>query len=119
MKLILPIFILMLVNLACLNSEKKVALFIMPEYGKDFNLTVNDKYSFNSIVKDSGKHGPQEYIGNIFTQSNMIKIKIRILDKDSSFLYNIDKTDSLIFGLDISNQHFVIQNQNEYIWYYD
>jgi hypothetical protein len=102
------------------KSAKKISLFIMPEYCNDFHLKINDSIVYNSFVFDKQPHGPQELITTINKDNKeTLKIDIRIMEKDTSFLYNVKNVDSLIFGLDIKNKYFVIMNQSQYVWCYD
>ena len=100
------------------SNGKQLSLFIIPEYKDSFRLSVADTLHFSSVHADKEKHGPQELITKIETSKDTLKIKLEIAGRDTLFLLNVKKVDSLIFGLDM-NRRFFTMNQDQYIWYYD
>ena len=101
------------------QKGKEVSLFIMPEYKDDFTIRINDSETIFSYKPKIEMHGPQELIEKANLFCGLLEIELRIMNKDTSFCYDISTTDSLFFGLTIENDAFVIQNENEYIDYYD
>ena len=99
------------------NSEK-LSLVIIPEYKDRFQLKIDDSLNFNNIQIDKEKHGPQELITKLSKSGDSIKINLHISNRDTIFVKSKKGIDSLIFGLDLQ-RHFFMQNQDEYIWYYD
>jgi len=104
-------------------TEKKanvdnLSLFIIPESKDSFQLIIDDKVKFNTIRLNKETHGPQELITEIAKSADSIKLNLKIGDRDTLFNISTAHNDSLIFGLDLQ-RHFIVMNQNQYIWYYD
>jgi len=99
-------------------SKSTLSLFISPPDKDNFAITIDDSLTFDKYVVDESEHGPQELITTINKFENRFKIKLRIRDRDTTFMLDTRKIDSLIFGLNQDNR-FVIFDQDEYIWAYD
>jgi hypothetical protein len=100
------------------SDGKQLSLFIIPEYKDSFRLSVADTLHFSSVHADNEKHGPQELITKIDKPTDTVKIRLEIAGRDTLFVLDVKKVDSLIFGLDM-NRRFFAMNQDQYIWYYD
>lgn len=99
-------------------NGKQLSLFIIPEYKDSFQLSVADTLHFSAVHVNNAKHGPQELISKINKSTDTVKIRLRICGRDTLFVLNVKKVDSLFFGIGM-NRSFFVMNEDQYVWYYD
>lgn len=79
---------------------------------------MNDSLKFTNTYPGAKEKGPQVLIDVIPKTSPIMKFKVHMADRDTTFNYNVQNVDSLRFGL-FANNSFMISNEDEHVWFYD
>ena len=126
---LLSSFIILLVSCDSGNNAKiktrlpvhkngSLSLFVHIGFEHQFTLVVNDTLKYSTIYPGATDEGPQVLVDVIPKTSPIMKFKIHIADRDTTFSYNVQNIDSLRFGL-FANNSFMISNEDEHVWFYD
>lgn len=98
-----------------LQIDKSVSFFRASGYYDKFCIKVDGRFNYFEKKQDKGSGAFGYLIGKYRTRNNIIKVYLSINDRDTSFIYNIEKHVSLMIGLNGSNNFFVF-NEKEYVW---
>jgi len=98
-----------------IQKNKSISLFRASGYYDKFCIKVDGRFNYFEKQQDKGNGAFGYLIGRYKTNNNVIKIDLKINDRDTSFTYNIEKYDSLMIGLNGSKNFFVF-NEKEYVW---
>ena len=125
MKKIAIIIIVLLVFMACKtkleDDSKKVSVFVgilMPEVEGKVSVWVNDSliYKGDFIYGKESEYGNEMLVGKVRKDSSLYKFKVKILDRDTTFNYNMSNVDSIAIGLIIDkNKYFYIRDNSVHL----
>jgi hypothetical protein len=93
------------------HKDGNLSLFVHIGFEHQFTIVVNDSLKFTTTYPGSTDEGPQVLIDVIPKTCPMIKFKVRIAERDTTFSYNVQNVDSLRFGL-FANNSFMISNED-------
>ena len=100
------------------HKKGNLSLFVHIGFEHQFTLVVNDTLKYSTTYPGATDEGPQVLVDVISKTSPMMKFKIRIAGRDTTFSYNVQNIDSLRFGF-FANNSFMISNENQHVWFYD
>jgi hypothetical protein len=100
------------------HKTGSLSLFVHIGFEHQFTLVVNDSLKFTTTYPGASDEGPQTLIDVIPKISPIIKFKVHIAERDTTFSYNVQNIDSLRFGL-FANNSFLISNEDQDVWFYD
>lgn len=113
--LVILLFIPTVIYTNELRKDKSVSLFRASGYYDRFCIKVDGKFNYFEQQQNKGNGAFGYLIGKYKTRKDIIKIDLRINDRDTTFTYNVEKHDSLMIGLN-GSKNFFIFNETEYVW---
>jgi hypothetical protein len=100
------------------HKNGSLSLFVHVGFEHQFTLVVNDTLKYSTTYPGATDEGPQILINVIPKTSPIMKFKIHMVDRDTTFSINVQYIDSLRFGL-FANNNFMISNEDQHVWFYD
>ena len=90
----------------------------MPEVEGKVSVWVNDSliYKGDFIYGKESEYGNEMLVGKVRKDSSLYKFKVKILDRDTTFIYNMSNVDSIAIGLIIDkNKYFYIRDNSVHL----
>ena len=114
---------------SCIHSrkplEKGISVYIgISDSYKKGNTTVwvNDTLVYDGVFifgKNSDYYN-EMFIGKIRKDTGVVKFKVKILDRDTTFFYKMINVDSIAIGLNFEEDFFYVRDdKNKTIWMLD
>ena len=105
------------------DDSKKVSVFVgvsIPNQKGKVSVWVNDSliYKGNFIYGQNSDYRNEMLVGKISKDSIYYKFRVVILNRDTTFNYNMNGIDSIAIGLFLDNQNFYTRNNND-LWMLD
>jgi hypothetical protein len=97
------------------QSKKSISFFRATGYYKNFFLKVNNTFTYSEKNQTKGEGAFGYLITKYSTESDRIKVYLKVNSRDTIFNYDVSKYDSLMIGLNDDN-HFFVFNEREYVW---
>ncbi len=98
--------------------KNTIKIFRAAEIDNSFKIVINDKFYYLDTLPGSMSSSPGAYIGEIKKdKQDLIKIYLKIDNRDTLFFLNAAGIDSLLFGRKInSNGFYILTNLQKEGW---